>query len=311
MLEAFNAVMTDGGFSRASKRLNLSPSAVSYTIKSLETVLGLELFERRPDGIVPNGHAQDLLGDTRFIVERLSQLTEKAARLAGSDRTVRILTSQAFASLWLLPRMGGLIETFPGWHFEVISWIGGFDSRRDHGLAGVDVEIRWADSSPLPRAIETLELTRDFALPVCSPRYLDFLGGELSPATASRATAFHALNWPGTWQRWIEHAFGNEVAFSNEIHLQTTSLSVQAAQGGFGVAMAHGPLIQRELSEGALVLANAAALPLTEAYVAIQYRSAAGAIFADLVAWLRQNVAAYEGTGSGPATAVASPASSR
>ncbi|WP_224404833.1 LysR family transcriptional regulator [Afifella sp. IM 167] len=293
MLEAFNAVMAEGGFLRASKRLNLSPSAVSYTIKSLEGVLGVELFERRPDGIVPTRFAADLVGDTRLIIENLQQLAEKASNLSGRERTLRILTSQAFASLWLLPRMGALIDAFPGWHFEVISWIGGYDSQTDRGLSGIDVEIRWTDLGPPPRAVETYELARDFALPVCSPGYLDFLGGELTAESAARATVFHALNWPGCWPRWVAHAFGGEIGFNAEIYLQTTSLSVQAAQGGVGIAMAHGPLIQRELQDGSLVLANTQALPLGEAYIAVRYRAAAAAIFGDLVVWLRRNVAAF------------------
>jgi len=289
MLEVFDAVMERGGFLKASRYLNMSAPAVSYTVKSLEQLLDIELFERRPDGIVPTRHAADLVGDARHIIERMRHMKERAHDLSRGDHRLRILTSQAFASLWLLPRMVDLIETFPGWHVEVISWTGGKVGQRDDRTADIDVEIRWIDENT-EIGEDARFVAQDYALAVCSARYLQQIGGILCEQNAGAATAVNALNWPGTWQRWLVHTFGRDVALHDMIDLQTTSLCVQAAAGGVGIAMAHGPLIQRELAQGALVLANTTALPLRERYVAVRHRAASRNIFDEFALWVSQNM---------------------
>ena len=133
-------------------------------------------------------------------------------------------------------------------------------------------------------------LAQDYALAVCSPSYLEKLAGELCEENASAVTAINALNWPGTWDRWLIRAFNAKVPLGDEINLQTTSLCVKAAQGGVGVAMAHGPLVQRELAEGSLVLANDTLLPVKEHYVAVSHRSAPDKIFDAVSSWVTANM---------------------
>ena len=289
MLEVFDAVMRYGGFLKASKGLNVSAPAVSYTIRSLEQVLKVELFERRPDGIRPTRHAEDFVVEARYIIDRLRDMTERAQSQSRGDHTLRILTSQAFASLWLIPRMSDLMGQFPRWHFEVISWTGGQVEQANERAAGIDVEIRWADESAAT-GNEMRVVAQDFGIPVCSPRYLQRLGGSFSSENAATATVINALNWPGTWQRWLTHALGHDVALRDTIDLQTTSLCVQAAISGVGIAMAHGPLIQRELANGALCLAHPQSLPLDQCYVAIKHRADSRDIFDQFAGWVRLNM---------------------
>ena len=74
MLVAFEAVMGAGGFARAAARLNLTPAAVSYQVKSLEKLLGSPLFERHADRVVPTALAHSRLPTSNGGMGRLTSL---------------------------------------------------------------------------------------------------------------------------------------------------------------------------------------------------------------------------------------------
>lgn len=296
MLTVFEAVMAHGGFLRAAQHLNLSPPAVSYTIKAFERRIGMTLFERQPDGIMPTPHAASLVEDIRDILERMHRLQARASALGADARRLRILAPQAFASLWLLPRMGNLIESFPEWRFEIISWVGGRNRQPESEASSVDIEIRWAETRLDRRDGETALIVPDRAIAICAPRYLERIGGILVPAASNRVTAIHALNWPGIWQRWADGAFGQPLRFADEVTLQNTALCIQAAQGGLGIAVAHAPLVQRELATGSLVLAHDYSLPVEEGYFTIRHRPVHGEMFAAFTDWARRNMSPDGGT---------------
>jgi DNA-binding transcriptional LysR family regulator len=77
-LEAFVAIVEEGGLSAASRRLHLSQPALSQTINSLERQLGVKLLERSSTGVRTTPHG-------------LALLTEARAFLAHHDRILRNL----------------------------------------------------------------------------------------------------------------------------------------------------------------------------------------------------------------------------
>ncbi len=271
MLNTFETVLAKGGFLNASKELNLTATAVSYAIKSLEEVLGFSLFERRADGVVPTQDALALRDDARDIVERARRLKVKAATLRPRGDAVRILAPQAFASLWLLPRMADLIEAFPDRRFEIISWLGGHSGTHSEMSGNVHLEIRWATDTDIPKSTQRMLIVRDQAVAVTSPRYLKRIGGKLTPESARNCLLIRAQNWPGIWERWSRAAFGTALRTVDEIGVQNTALGIQAAEGGVGIAIAHAPLIRDELACGKLALANDFTFRVREGYFLVQY----------------------------------------
>ena len=70
---SFVAVVEEGGFAAAARRLFLSPPAVTAHVKQLERELGTRLLERSPFGLTPAGHrflphARHLLTTQRLAV---------------------------------------------------------------------------------------------------------------------------------------------------------------------------------------------------------------------------------------------------
>lgn len=82
-LRYFIAVAEELHFGRAAQRLNLSQPPLSRQIHQLENELGVELFDRRPTGVVLTPSGQTLLDGARSLivdVERLCRRTQRVAK---------------------------------------------------------------------------------------------------------------------------------------------------------------------------------------------------------------------------------------
>jgi DNA-binding transcriptional LysR family regulator len=122
-LQVFAAVADTGSFSLAAQRLDRAQSAVSYTIASLEALLGLSLFERTRRRPVLTEAGRAVLSDARRVETSMHELQARAAGLTLGleaevslgvdvmfpiDRLVGVLDdfSRAFPTVTLRLRMG-------------------------------------------------------------------------------------------------------------------------------------------------------------------------------------------------------------
>lgn len=85
-LEVFLAVAEEQSFTRAAERLHLVQSAVSATIKSLESELGFSLFSRGPRVVSLTGEGQGFLPAARAAVAAMEEAKDVAADYRGHVR---------------------------------------------------------------------------------------------------------------------------------------------------------------------------------------------------------------------------------
>jgi LysR family glycine cleavage system transcriptional activator len=293
MLVAFDAVMAAGSFARAAGRLNLTPAAVSYQVKSLEKLLGSTLFERLADRVVPTALAHELAPESGKILKSTRRFRDRGAATARRAATVRVLAAQTLASLWLLPRIADLIASFPDRRFEIMSWLGGTRPQR---LSAPDtelhIEMRWARKDELPPRERAALIAHDSAIPICTPEYRNLYRGLADASSRRRVTLICPLSWPDIWDRWSEHALGERLDAVQKIYFQNSALCIQAAASGVGIAIAHSPLIAAELDSGKLVRAHARALDLAESYYAVDKSGPDLGFFDEFVSWCRRNMRA-------------------
>lgn len=113
-LELFVAVVDAGSFSGAARRLRRAQSAVSYGIKRLEELLGLELLERSLGGTRPTRQGQNLLVEARNVIDQVDRL--RAAGRAFSEK-VEPEVSISLTQLYPLDAFGKITrelrERFP------------------------------------------------------------------------------------------------------------------------------------------------------------------------------------------------------
>jgi len=121
-LLAFLTVARERSFTRAAAQLGVSQSALSHTIRGLETRLGLRLLTRTTRNVAPTEAGERLFrelapnfGDIDAAVANLSELRDKPSG------TLRITAGEHAAATILWPALRKLLPEYPDIHVEVIS----------------------------------------------------------------------------------------------------------------------------------------------------------------------------------------------
>lgn len=113
-LTAFLAVVDEGSFSAAGRRLGRVQSAVSYAIRQLEEGFGSRLFDR--DGRIPTltPAGQRLAAEARLVLAQARELSECAARLqAGIEPALRVAIDAIYPQDRLVDVCDRFRERFP------------------------------------------------------------------------------------------------------------------------------------------------------------------------------------------------------
>lgn len=155
-IRAFEASARHLSFSGAARDLNLTSTAVSHQVRSLEGHLGQPLFDRLASSLRLTELGAAYLPDVRRALDDLEATT---ARLFGrsSLTSVTLRAPISFASLWLSPRLPRFQARFPGIDILLFStvWAAVETSQSsdlevrfgDGGWPGFSSELLWHDHS--------------------------------------------------------------------------------------------------------------------------------------------------------------------
>ena len=252
-LRAFEASARHLSFTGAAQELNMTQSAVSQHIKNLEHFLGRDLFVRRTRALQLTEAGFNYLPT---VQEAFATLSAGTRALFGADRG-RVLTVQsnmAFSAFWLAPRLGNLLGRHPWLTLNIVTAI--WDPERTAPAA--EVEIRFGRG--LDEAIGGIRLTDDQAYPVCSPHLAERTADWRSHAL------FDCSGILASWEAWLT-ARGERLPKDKLVNLGSTFvISLNAALGGAGLAMAHDTLARDLLASGQLVRPFEASIDMAEAY---------------------------------------------
>jgi DNA-binding transcriptional LysR family regulator len=119
-LRIFVAVAERQHVTRAADVLNLTQSAVSSAITTLEARHGVALFDRVGRGVVLNRAGEMFLAEARKVLVQAQAAESALADLSGLERgRLSVHASQAIASYWLPPRLARFHEAHPGVEIDV------------------------------------------------------------------------------------------------------------------------------------------------------------------------------------------------
>lgn len=120
-LKIFHVVAQAGSFTEASGTLNLSQSAISRQIQSLEQTLKTSLFERHARGLSLTEDGETLFKTANEVIVHLkdveTSLMEKKNKPSGK---LIVTTVVGFGSIWLTPRIKEFMDKYPEMEIEVI-----------------------------------------------------------------------------------------------------------------------------------------------------------------------------------------------
>ena len=176
-LRVFHAVAEAGSFTHAGEMLNLSQSAVSRQISTLEGSLKVPLFHRHARGLILTEQGELLY---RTAHEVFGKLAMTAARLTESkDRPkglLKITGTVAFGSTWLAPRMREFMEVYPEIQISLLLT----DAELDLSMREADVAVRL--SPPRQPDLIQRHLVTVHMNAYASPAYLKKHGTPRTPA---------------------------------------------------------------------------------------------------------------------------------
>ena len=286
-LRAFEAAARRLSFKKAAKELGLTPTAISHQIRLLEQYCGETLFRRHPRPLALSDAGARLFPAIR---DGFDGFAAALASLAGEAeaKPLRVTTTSAFASRWLVPRLSRWREE----HADIALSIIGVDRVVKLDADEADLVIRYARSAPHGASYEVF---RDQFYPVCSPKLL-------AKGPALRRTADLAgyplihFDWfandptAPNWKRWFERASVNDppapqgcqiaLTFREELH------AIEAVLAGQGVALCSDVIVADDLASGTLVKALDLALPGYGFYPVYAPNHPRRATIGDFVQWI-------------------------
>ena len=249
-LRAFEAAARHLNFSRAADELSVTPGAVSQQIQNLEDYVGVALFKRTPKGLLLTDPAQIALPALREAFDRLADAASMLTA-AVDGRRLTVSVAPSFAAKWLVPRLG----LFEALHPQVDVWVSAGMELVDFNSGEVDLAIRYG-TGRYP-GLEVIRLMQETVLPVIAPDLL-----ERQPLNDLTDLADHVLLHDGSpdaddscpdWTMWLAARGVKGVDGSRGPRFNQSSLVIEAAVGGRGVALAKRALAQADLDAGRLV----------------------------------------------------------
>lgn len=260
-LRAFEAAARHLSFTRAADELAVTQAAVSHQVKALEEWLGLRLFERENRTIYLTREGQRYLPAVRAALDTLAEATRRLTQ--GDARgalTVSVLPS--FAAKWLLPRLNGFRQSQP----EIDVRISSADHLVDFAREDVDLAVRMGNGQWT--GVTSIKFLEENLFPVCSPNLLQ----GPHPLRRPEDLKFHTLlhdDMRQDWRTWLLAAGVEGVDPSRGPGYTDSSLVIQAAVEGQGIALGRSALAASDLAQGRLVKPFEVTLPATFAYYVV------------------------------------------
>lgn len=250
-LKAFEASARHLNFTRAAAELNVTPAAVSHQIKELEEAVGVPLFQRTSRHMQLTRQGQILKPAIADALEGLTRALQKLRQVENPTQ-VRVTASPSIAAKWLVPRIDRFLEEMPGADVRIDVSSEPLDFDRED----IDVAIRFGDGVYPGLMVE--KLFHDTLFPVCSPELLKGAKPLREPRDLLQFTLIH-LDWEAqgavwpNWRMWMLAAGVKDFNDTRGLHFSQTSLAVQAAVDGHGVALGDSTLVADDLASGRLV----------------------------------------------------------
>ncbi|HEX2892147.1 transcriptional regulator GcvA [Vineibacter terrae] len=250
-LRAFVVAAKHMSFSRAAGELHVTPAAISQQIKQLEDQLGCELFRRSNRNLVLTDEGQACLPGLAEAFERIVHALEQIDA-AGQAGPITVSVAPSFAAKWLVPRL----DNFRTVHPEIDVRISASMHLVDFDVEDVDCAIRYGAGDYGDLFAE--RILEETVFPVCSPALAQNGGALKKPRDLAQLTLLHDdspdqdPSCPD-WRMWLKAAGVTDVEAARGLRFNQSSLVLEAAVAGQGVALAKGTLAAEDLRTGRLI----------------------------------------------------------
>ena len=251
-LNAFATVAGEESFTRAAAKLGTSQSALSHTVRRLETRLGVRLLTRTTRRVAPTQAGERLLKvlgpSLDGIAAELASLSELREKPAG---TIRITTSEHAANSVLWPALEKLLPDYPDIHVELSI---------DSGLTDIvaerfDAGVRLGES--VAKDMVAVRIGPDLRMAVVgAPSYF---AARPKPRTPQELADHRCINLrqrtAGGLYAWELEKNGRalRVRVDGQLAFNNVPMILRAATAGFGLACVPEDHVAAQVAEGSLI----------------------------------------------------------
>lgn len=228
-LRAFEAASRHLNFRLAAEELGVTQGAVAQQVRGLEAVLGLKLFDRRARTIALTEPGRSYVSNISRAFELISNATDA---LRPEPRHLTISVTPTFASRWLIPRLPEFTEAHPDVDLRILATERVSNFQTD----AVDLAVRYG-RPPFGPGLDADLLFEQVVVAVASPLLIEKLGPPDEPENLKNYALLHDSH--DFWPQFLDAAFpGGSAVSAKNIRFNQTSLAIEAAVAGQGLALA-------------------------------------------------------------------------
>lgn len=242
-LFVFKVIVESNSITEASEKLNVSQSAVSQQIKSLEDYLGKKLIVRGKKGIVLTDVGKHYYNIISIALDNITSATEE---LFGFEKKniITIRSNYSFVDSWLVRNLPDFYNIHPEISIEIYTmlWLSDFRNISN------SIEIRYGDGNWDEPNIH--RLTNDYIFPVCSPetkkgikKVEDILEHPLTSVMGNKTG----------WTDWIEKKNLSIGKKPVSLYVESNLLAYRASISGSYISLGIDSLVNGFIEEGKLV----------------------------------------------------------
>ena len=247
-LLCFEAAARTGNFSQAANNLNMTQSALSRQIQTLEAFIKQQLFTRVKQRVKLTSAGKTLISKLTPQLEQIEATLLKIRSHGDLEGALNIGTYPTFGSRWLMPKLMEISQKLPGFTLNTITYL----TNKDIDTSSIDIAIVQGDP---PWKEYRADYFFSETLVVIANSGSHVVGGG-DPMSLLEQRILQQTMRPESWKIWLS---------SQECELQKPIIGpmfsqfemlIDAVKGGHGIAVVPKLLVEKELADGELVLAH-------------------------------------------------------
>lgn len=246
-LYSFVAVAETGSMSEAADVLNVSHSAVSQSIKSLESYLGMDLFQRVNRTVVLNAQGRQYYKQVSPALEQIANATQALLDRRNSHRlTLNMVHSLAMH--WWIPRVERFNQFSDKLDIRISNLVGNFSLEQE----GIDVALILGSSHEWS-SYHREKLGNDELVMVANPDIIP--PNATAEELLQQFPAIIAINERrvNDWKIWCEAKGLPMPKFGHNLSFIASIQALQAAIRQLGIFITHKIFIRDYVEQGVLI----------------------------------------------------------
>lgn len=248
LMNVFVAVVEEEGFAAASRRLKMSPPAVTRAISALEAQLGVQLLVRTTRHVRATDAGLQYAEDARRILQSVEQANESVAGVNQTPKgKITITAPVLFGQQYVMPSVIQYLEQYSDTQVEAVF----LDRVVNLMEEGFDLGVRIGqlpDSNMRARKIGQVNLVL-----VASPDYIAKNGAPKDPKQLDQHTIVAASSSSlGKGWRFLKDGEKAYQRIQPRLWVSTNQSAIDAAKSGFGITRVINYQVANDLASGAL-----------------------------------------------------------